>query len=70
MSRFARGLIRGNLDLAFLMQIFIKISNDFKAILLLVLILTKVEIMTKTGIPKIMNVGENKNITSMLKVEL
>ena len=51
MSRFARGLIRGNLDLAFLMQIFIKISNGFKAILLLVLILTKVEIMTKTGIP-------------------
>ena len=62
MSRFARGLIRGNLDLAFLMQIFIKISNGFKAILLLVLILTKVEIMTKTGIPIIEKIKKNKNI--------
>lgn len=62
MSRFARGLIRVNLDIAFLIQIFIKISNGFKAILLLVLILTKVEIMTKTGIPIIEKVRENKNI--------
>ena len=62
MSRFARGLIRVNLDLAFLMQIFIKISNGFKAILLLVLILTKVEIMTKTGIPIIEKIKKNKNI--------
>ena len=62
MSRFARGLIRGNLDLAFLMQIFIKISNGFKAILLLVLILTKVEIRTKARIPIIEKFKENKNI--------
>lgn len=62
MSRFARGLIRVNLDLAFLMQIFIKISNGFKAILLLVLILTKVEIMTKTGIPIIEKIKKIKNI--------
>ena len=64
MSRFARGLIRVLLDLAFLMQIFIKISNGFKAILLLVLILTKVEIMTKTGIPIIEKFKKNKNINS------
>ena len=62
MSRFARGLIRVNLDIAFLIQIFIKISNGFKAILLLVLILTKVEIMTKTGIPIIEKFKKNKNI--------
>ena len=62
MSRFARGLIRVLLELAFLMQIFIKISNGFKAILLLVLILTKVEIITKTGIPIIEKFKKNKNI--------
>ena len=44
------------------MQIFIKLSNGFKAILLLVLILTKVEIMTKTGIPIIEKIKKNKNI--------